>query len=86
MRRLSALLLGSLVVVLGAFSARLGVPVAGGVGVFAVTGQRVATLLDLTEAGEVTVRWDTPGLAAEASLVRLQAGATVVARPVTVVR
>lgn len=54
--------------------------------VFSATGRRVATLLDGVQSGEVSVQWDTDGLAAGSYVVRLRNGASVVTKTVTVVR
>ena len=67
-----------------AFRLLLSTPEAVRVEVFSVTGQRVATLLDGVQSGEVRLRWDTAGLTAGTYLVRLQAGAATTTRTVTV--
>ena len=54
--------------------------------VYSVTGRHVATLLDGPESGEVVARWDASGVAAGVYVVRLQAGAAVATRTLTVVR
>ena len=69
-----------------AFRLLLSTPEAVRVEVFSVTGQRVATLLDGVQSGEVRLRWDTAGLAAGTYLVRLQAGAATTTRTVTLAR
>ncbi len=68
------------------FRVRLATPGQARLDVVSVTGRTVATLLDGTEAGEVTARWDASGVAAGVYVARLQTGGATVTRTVTVVR
>ena len=65
---------------------RLAAPTDVRLDVYSVTGRHVATLLDGPQSGEVTARWDASGVAAGVYVVRLQAGAAVATRTLTVVR
>ncbi len=69
-----------------AFRVRLQPPADVRLEVFAVTGRHVATLLDGTQSGEITVQWDASGVAAGTYLARLQVDGATLTQTLTVVR